>query len=166
MRPAIQLINRLNYTSKFALINVLWLIPIVWLFTVVTGQLGDSNDEVSDEIPVMKEMMEKGLMGNKGLKGGFYRFKDPDDSSSRQTLDFSDFTYRDFSYEKLELAVIAEQKNDFTLLLEGDSKYSQYAWDILSNTFCYAASLVPDVNTSLVAIDDAMKLGYNWARPI
>ena len=112
----------------------------------------------------MKEMMEKGLMGNKGLKGGFYRFKDPDDSSSRQTLDFSDFTYRDFSYEKLELAVIAEQKNDFTLLLEGDSKYSQYAWDILSNTFCYAASLVPDVNTSLVAIDDAMKLGYNWAQ--
>ena len=124
----------------------------------------DVFHEVSDEIPVMQEMMEKGLMGNKGLKGGFYRFKDPDDSSSRQTLDFSDFTYRDFSYEKLELAVIAEQKNDFTLLLEGDSKYSQYAWDILSNTFCYAASLVPDVNTSLVAIDDAMKLGYNWAQ--
>jgi methyl-accepting chemotaxis protein len=50
MRPAIHLMNRLNYTSKFALINVLWLIPIVWLFTVVTGQLGDSIDEVSDEI--------------------------------------------------------------------------------------------------------------------
>ncbi|MDG1713678.1 MAG: 3-hydroxyacyl-CoA dehydrogenase NAD-binding domain-containing protein [Woeseiaceae bacterium] len=124
----------------------------------------DVFHEVSDEIPLMKKMMEKGLMGNKGLKGGFYRFEDPDDSSSKQTLDFQDFTYRAFSYERPELSVVAEQQNDFTLLLEGDSKYSKYAWDILSNTFCYAASLVPDVNTSLVAIDDAMKLGYNWAQ--
>jgi 3-hydroxyacyl-CoA dehydrogenase len=34
----------------------------------------------------------------------------------------------------------------------------------LSHTLCYAASLVPDVADSLVAIDDAMKLGYNWSR--
>ena len=124
----------------------------------------DVFHEVSDEIPLMKQMMSEGLMGNKGLKGGFYRFKDPEDSSSKQTLNFNDITYRDFSFEKPAIAIEAEEKNDFTLLLDGNSKYSEYAWKVLSNTFCYAASLVPDVNESLVAIDDAMKLGYNWAQ--
>ena len=57
----------------------------------------DVFHEVSDEIPLMKRMMNEGLMGNKGLKGGFYRFKDPEDSSSKQTLNFDDFTYRDYS---------------------------------------------------------------------
>jgi 3-hydroxyacyl-CoA dehydrogenase len=124
----------------------------------------DVFHEVSDEIPIMKRMMDEGLKGNKGLKGGFYRFMDPEDSASKQTLNFDDFMYRDFSFEKPAIAIEAEQKNDFTLLLDGNSKYAQYAWEILSNTFCYAASLVPDVNKSLVAIDDAMKLGYNWAQ--
>ena len=124
----------------------------------------DVFHKVSDEIPTMKDMMNKELLGNKSLKGGFYRFKDPEDGASKETLNFSDMTYRAYNYEKPEIAVEAEQKNDFTLLLKNDDKYAKYAWEILSNTLCYAASLVPDVNESLVAIDDAMKLGYNWIQ--
>ena len=73
----------------------------------------DVFHEVSDEIPLMKRMMNEGLMGNKGLKGGFYRFKDPEDSSSKQTLNFDDCTYRDYSFEKPAIAIAAEEKNDF-----------------------------------------------------
>ncbi|MFQ6005560.1 MAG: 3-hydroxyacyl-CoA dehydrogenase family protein [Woeseia sp.] len=50
------------------------------------------------------------------------------------------------------------------MLLDADDVHEQYAWEILSNTLCYAATLVPDVNESLVSIDDAMKLGYNWIQ--
>ena len=49
------------------------------------------------------------------------------------------------------------------LLGQGD-KHGEYAWEVLSNTLCYAAMLVPNVNESLVSIDDAMKLGYNWMQ--
>jgi len=124
----------------------------------------DDFHEVSAEIPLMKRMIEEGHLGNKGNKGGFYRLQDPADGTSKQTLDFDRFSYRDFDRSKPKAAVDAELAGDFTLLLAQDDKYGQYAWEILANTLCYAADLVPDVNDSLVAVDDAMKLGYNWLQ--
>ena len=35
---------------------------------------------------------------------------------------------------------------------------------MVSETLCYAASLVPEVTEDLTKIDDAMKLGYNWIK--
>ena len=119
---------------------------------------------VSAEIPLMKRMIEQGHLGNKGTKGGFYRLKDPADGTSKQTLNIDSFFYRNFDRSKPQVAIDAEQAGDFTLLFESNDKYGQYAWEVLSNTLCYAAALVPNVNESLVAVDDAMKLGYNWLR--
>ena len=124
---------------------------------------GDMFHEVSAEIPVMKRMIDEGHLGNKGTKGGFYRAAENDDST-RQTLDFDSFSYREHDDSKPAVALDAELAGDFTLLLANDDVYGQYAWEILSNTLCYAASLVPDVNESLVSVDDAMKLGYNWRQ--
>ena len=124
----------------------------------------DVFHEVSAEIPLMKRMIEEGHLGNKGTKGGFYRLQDPADGTSKQTLDFDNFSYREFDRNKPQAALDAELAGDFTLLLAEDDQYGNYAWEILSNTLCYAAELVPDVNESLVAVDDAMKLGYNWLQ--
>jgi len=124
----------------------------------------DVFHDVSAEIPVMIRMIEAGYIGNKGDKGGFYLRADLGQGRSRQTLDFDSFTYRDFDQTKPQVAIDAEIRGDFTLLLEQDDKYGDYAWEILASTLCYAAALVPDVNESLVAIDDAMKLGYNWIQ--
>lgn len=124
----------------------------------------DAFHAVSAEIPLMVRMIEEGFTGNKSKKGGFYRFENPDDSTSRQTLNFDRFTYREFDRNKPDVAVEAELAGDFTLLLKRDDLVGQYAWEILSNTLCYAADLIPGVNESLVAIDDAMKLGYNWLQ--
>ena len=124
----------------------------------------DSFHDVSAEIPLMKRMVEEGHLGNKGTKGGFYRLKDRNDGTAKETLDFDSFTYRDFDGDKPQVSIDAELAGDFTLLLEKNDKYGQYAWEILSNTLCYAAELIPDVNESLVAVDDAMKLGYNWLQ--
>jgi 3-hydroxyacyl-CoA dehydrogenase len=126
--------------------------------------LDDPFHAVSAEISVMARMIEQGHTGNKSKQGGFYRFEHPQDSSTRQTLDFDSFRYRDFDRAKPTVALEAELAADFTLMLERDDTVGQYAWEILSSTFCYAASLVPGVNGSLVAIDDAMKLGYNWLQ--
>ena len=131
------------------------------LVTILPGE--DSFHGVGGEIPLMKRMIKEGYLGNK-TKRGFFRLRDPKDATSKQTLDFDTFGYRDFDRDKPQIALDAEQAGDFTLLLDQDDKFGQYAWDILSNTLCYAAALVPDVNESLVAVDDAMKLGYNWLQ--
>jgi len=124
----------------------------------------DMFHQVADEIPVMRRMIDEGLLGNKGGRGGFYRFREPGNSGTRETLDFEAFAYRPYDRNRPEAAVDAEESGDFTRLLDADDRYGRYAWEVLSNTLAYAALLVPDVNESLVAIDDAMKLGYNWAR--
>ena len=125
---------------------------------------GDPFHAVAGEIPLMTRMISAGYVGNKGKKGGFYRLERPGDSSSKQTLDFQRFEYRDFDRSKPELALRAEKSGELSMLLDQDDRYGEYAWDVLSNTLCYAAMLVPDVNESLVSIDDAMKLGYNWIQ--
>ena len=130
------------------------------LVSILPGD--DVFHEVSTEIPVMVKMIGEGHTGNKGTKGGFYR--SVDGSNNRETLDFAGFSYRDFDENKPQVAIEAELAGDFTKLLVNDDKYGQYAWEILSRTLCYAANLVPDVNESLVAVDDAMKLGYNWLQ--
>lgn len=122
----------------------------------------DVFHDVSAEIPVMVKMIRKGHTGNKGTKGGFYRTLHG--SNDRETLDFDSFSYRDFDESKPQVAIDAELAGDFTKLLATNDKYGQYAWEILSRTLCYAAELIPDVNESLVAVDDAMKLGYNWLQ--
>lgn len=124
----------------------------------------DVFHDVSKEIPIMRRMIDEGRIGNKGGKGGFYNYRVSGDNSSKQTLEFTNFTYRDFDRGKPRIAIEAEEKDDFTLMLEGTDKFSIYAWKIISNTLCYAAFLVPKVNESIVSIDDAMKLGYNWTR--
>ncbi|MDX1499399.1 MAG: 3-hydroxyacyl-CoA dehydrogenase/enoyl-CoA hydratase family protein [Woeseiaceae bacterium] len=124
----------------------------------------DPFHAVAAEIPVMQRMIESGRVGNKGKAGGFYRPARPADDEPRQTLDFESFEYRPFEPARPEAAVKAEARGDFTRLLKEDDKYGRYAWEVLAETLSYAASLVPDVNDSLVAIDDAMKLGYNWIQ--
>ena len=124
----------------------------------------DPFHDVGAEIPVMVRMIEAGLIGNKGGKGGFYQPADVASGVSRRTLDFDSFDYREHEPCRPRAAADAELSGDFTLLLEDDSKFGHYAWDILASTLSYAAALVPDVNESLVAVDDAMKLGYNWIQ--
>ena len=121
----------------------------------------DAFHAVAAEIPLMKRMIGDGRIGNKGTAGGFYRRKD---ATTRETLDFDSYEYRGSDNDRPAIAAEAEARGDFTLLLDDDSQYGQYAWRILSDTLCYAALLVPDVNESLVAVDDAMKLGYNWIQ--
>jgi len=125
---------------------------------------GDMFHRVSAEIPVMRRMIDEGLLGNKGGRGGFYRFREPGDSGSRETLDFDAFEYRAYDRGRPGIVAQAEESGDLALLVQAGDRYGRYAWEVLSNTLVYAAGLVPDVNESLVAIDDAMKLGYNWAQ--
>jgi 3-hydroxyacyl-CoA dehydrogenase len=132
------------------------------LVSILPGD--DPFHAVAGEIPVMTRMIASGLLGNKGGRGGFYRAGDPSRNEPRMTLDFESFEYRPWQPAVPACAAAAEAAGDFTLLLESGDRYGRYAWEILADTLCYAARLVPGVNPSLVAIDDAMKLGYNWLQ--
>ncbi|MDA0707011.1 MAG: 3-hydroxyacyl-CoA dehydrogenase/enoyl-CoA hydratase family protein [Proteobacteria bacterium] len=128
---------------------------------VATLPASDPFHAVAGEIPLMTRMIEAGLIGNKGGKGGFYQPADPARGISRKTLDFATFTYRDFAVGGRHAGDSVGGHHAVGGRHAGDDTYS---WEILASTLSYAASLVPEVNESLVAIDDAMKLGYNWLQ--
>ncbi len=110
------------------------------------------------KIPLMTEMIANGQTGNKRGQG-FYR----DTGAGREVLSLESAVYQDAPRLNLALAELAEQQG-VKHLLDDDSLYGRFAWRVLSRTLSYAASLIPEIGDDPVAIDDAMKLGYNWIK--
>ncbi len=117
----------------------------------------DAFHAVAQPLPFMINMIANGQTGNKGGKGFYLQSK----SGEKQVLDFNTCDYQNFARPTIEIAQRAEQQGVKCLI--GDrSEYGEYAWSVLSHTLVYAASLIPEVGNDPAAIDDAMKLGYNW----
>ncbi len=119
---------------------------------------GDAFHAYANEIPLMTTMIENGQTGNKSNQG-FYRQDEQTDQ--RYVLNFQSGDYELYDRLTLPLAEQAQEKG-IRHLLTDDSVYGEFAWKVLSQTLCYAASLIPEVGDDAVGIDDAMKLGYNW----
>ncbi len=108
--------------------------------------------------PLMQTMIAKGQTGNKQGRG-FYR----NGENGREVVDLRSGKYQAAPRLNLDIALKAE-RDGVRHLLDDDGIYGEFAWRVLSRTLSYAASLVPEVGTNPVGIDDAMKLGYNWIK--
>jgi 3-hydroxyacyl-CoA dehydrogenase len=116
----------------------------------------DEFHQYAQPIELMSQMITKGQTGNKGGQG-FYK----DTAQGRQMMDLTSGEYALTQRLQLPLAQKAEAEG-VAALLDDDSVYGQFAWQVLSSTLNYAASLIPEIGPNILPIDDAMKLGYNW----
>ncbi len=116
----------------------------------------DEFHQYAQPIPLMTKMVANGQTGNKGGQG-FYR----DTDAGKQMLNLTDGTYQTTARLQLPLAQQAEAQG-VAVLLDDDSAYGRFAWQVLSSTLNYAAALIPEIGRNILPIDDAMKLGYNW----
>ena len=118
----------------------------------------DAFHKYSSPIEFMTTMIANGQTGNKNEKGFYKQAGD-----ERQVIDLSNGNYG--THERLKTPLLEEaEKNGISVILNDKSPYGLYIWDVVSETLCYAASLVPEVTEDLTKIDDAMKLGYNWIK--
>jgi 3-hydroxyacyl-CoA dehydrogenase len=116
----------------------------------------DAYRDLHKDIPLIGKMIETGLTGRKG-KGGFYRLIREGETKRKEVIDLATGEYR---------AEHKPDKDDYrgslkSLVSRGD-KSGQYAWAVMRDTLSYAASLVPQIADSITAVDEAMRLGYNW----
>jgi len=103
-------------------------------------------------------MLANGQLGRK-TGGGFYKMLKADDGSkSMQVYDLQDRDWR-----ALQPATLDTAHQDVKTLLFAEDAEGVFAWDLMSATFIYAASLVPEISDDIVNIDRAMKWGFNWA---
>lgn len=111
------------------------------------------------DVPLLREMIASGYTGRKG-KGGFYRLNREGGGKVKEAIDLSTGTYR--REEKAQFTELEELSKDLPALLASEGPAGRYAWAVMGKTLAYAARLVPEAADTVVAIDEAMRLGYNW----
>lgn len=148
-------------TGIFGLVDLVGvdLMPLLSKSLTSTLPEGDPYFATVRPMPLVDKMIAEGFTGRKG-KGGFYRLeKGADGTRTKQALDLASGEYRTtISPQRLPSAA----EKDLAALVSLPGKAGTYAWTVLGNVLSYAAMLVGEVADDIVAIDDAMKLGYNW----
>ena len=141
-------------------------------------EAGDSPaalDERSDlKLPdFYQQMLQRKWLGDK-TKGGFYKKAKSREGQEdeRLALDWKTLEYHPRQKPKFAALDMAKNIEDTgarlrTLLgmdgaaQKGD-KAGAFLWSALSDLWTYSANRVPEISDSIVEIDRAMKLGFNW----
>ena len=118
----------------------------------------DEFHEVAKEIPLVKKLIETGYTGRKG-KGGFYRMNKTGATKVMEAINLETGNYS--PSKKIN---VKSDKVDLKGLINRDDKYGEYAWSVISKIIKYASSLVPGITKEFNDIDEAMRLGFNWAK--
>ena len=120
----------------------------------------DAYRDIHRDEPLVQKMIETGYTGRKG-KGGFYRMDKSRGGKIKQAIDLKTGDYRDAV--KAQLASLkASKRGGLRALVEHPDRGGRFAWNMLSQTLAYAASLVPGISDDLFGVDEAMKTGYAW----
>src|SRR5215472_1759567 len=136
---------------------------------VVGNMTRNVKDERSDlRLPhFFQKMLERKWLGDK-TKQGVYKKVKTAEGEDRFGLDWKTLEYR--SRQKAKIPALEMAKNvelvpeRLRMLLNGDprDKATQFYWTTLSELWTYAANRIPEISDSVVEIDRAMRLGFNW----
>jgi len=119
----------------------------------------DAFHQVNTFPPLVQTMIAEGYTGRKG-KGGFYRLNETSGKRVKESINLQTGGYQ--PSEKFALPVMPKTQDELRVFLSGDDALCRFAWQVLSNTLVYSASLIPEIADDIVAVDTAMRLGYNW----
>jgi len=143
---------------------------------VAAGDSAAPLDERGDlKLPdFFKQMLERKWLGDK-TKGGFYKKVKGSTSGEdeRLALDWKTLEYHPRQKPKfpaLDMAKNIEQSSARIRMLLGldggspqkNDRAGAFLWSALSDLWTYSANRIPEISDSVVEIDRAMRLGFNW----
>jgi 3-hydroxyacyl-CoA dehydrogenase len=147
---------------------------------VVSNMTQNVRDERSElQIPAFfGQMLGRKWLGDKA-KGGFYKkVKSGDGATSnkedeRLAIDWKTLEYHPRQKPKFAALDMAKNVEDtgarvrMLLGLDGGApqkadKAGAFLWAALSDLWTYSANRIPEISDSVVEIDRAMRLGFNW----
>jgi len=161
---------------KSATFRTIDLVGLDILGHVVGNMTTNVHDERCDlRLPeFFHQMLQKKWLGDK-TKGGFYkRVKSGEGKDDeRLALDWKTLEYHPRQKPKFPALDMAKNVEDtgarLRMLLGLESSAPQksdragsFLWAALSDLWNYSANRVPEISDSIVEIDRAMKLGFNW----
>jgi 3-hydroxyacyl-CoA dehydrogenase len=135
---------------------------------VVRNAMTNIRDERSDLKlpPFIPEMLNRKWLGDK-TKGGFYKKQKGPEGEQRFALDWKTLEYRPVQKAKFASLEMAKNVDDTKerlamLLAPSKDKANLFLWAVLSDLWTYSANRIGEIADSVVEIDRAMKLGFNW----
>ena len=126
----------------------------------------DEDRDVFQVPPVIEQMLEKKLLGDK-TKGGFYK-KSSDAEGKRVILELDLRTFEYKPQEKTKFSSLDAAKGIEDLpkriktLVWGEDKVGEFLWKTSSRISRYAANRIPEIADTIVEIDNALKWGFGW----
>jgi 3-hydroxyacyl-CoA dehydrogenase len=161
---------------KSATFRTIDLVGLDILGHVVSNMTQNVHDERSElRLPdFYQKMLERKWLGDK-TKGGFYKKLKGGEGKEdeRMAIDWKTLEYH--PRQKPKFASIDMGKNveetgarvRMLLGMEGGAsgkgdKAGAFLWQALSDLWTYCANRVPEISDSIVEIDRAMKMGFNW----
>jgi 3-hydroxyacyl-CoA dehydrogenase len=149
-------------TGIFGLLDLvgLDLIPHILKSMKLALTKEDAFHQVSQLPELVQNMIDNGYTGRKG-KGGFYRLNQVEGVRIKESINLGTGEYNLSEKANLE-SVLKAKKGGLQALLSCPDLAAFYAWRVLAKTLSYAASLIPEISNDIVAIDTAMRDGYNW----
>jgi 3-hydroxyacyl-CoA dehydrogenase len=161
---------------KSATFRTIDLVGLDILGHVVGNMTANVRDERSElRLPdFFTQMLQKNWLGDK-TKGGFYKKVRGGEGKEdeRLAIDWKTLEYHPRQKAKFPALDMAKNVDDtgqrlrMLLGLDGGGPQKSdnagtFLWAALSDLWTYAANRVPEISDSIVEIDCAMKLGFNW----
>jgi len=148
-------------TGIFGLMDLVGidLMPLVGKSLYDAVPSDDAYRGLYSEPELILKMIAEGSIGRKG-KGGFYRLNKESGKPVKEVIDLATGAYS-AATRLIPDSVRAAKNSPRALFNHGDAS-SAFAWQVMSATLCYSADLIPEIADTVLAADDAMKLGYAW----
>ena len=127
----------------------------------------DDEQRETFRVPeIIREMIRRGWLGEKSGQGFYKRVKNPGGESTILELNLKTLEYepqQKVRYPSLGAARgIDDPAQRMLVVLDGDDRASQLGRETTADSLIYAAVRAPEIADSIVAVDEAMRWGFNF----
>lgn len=126
---------------------------------------GDAIQSLAPNPDFVPAMVERGWLDNK-TGHGFYKRVRTERGREFHEIDPATLEYQPQERLKApslqQLRQIEDVRKRLQTLVFAEDRAGQFAWRVLSQSLCYAASLIPEIADDVVTVDHAMKWGFRW----
>ncbi len=127
---------------------------------------GDEQREIFRIPEVVREMIRRGWLGEKSGQGFYKRIKSPTGDSTILELNLKTLEYE--PQQKMRFPSLGAARNiddpaqRMLTILAADDRAGQLARETTADSLIYAANRTPEIADSIVAVDEAIRWGFNF----
>ena len=125
----------------------------------------DESRDMFAPAPFLQKMLENKWLGNKTKQGYYKKTKDAKGKTVKLMLDIDTMEYVPAGKPKFDSIAAAKKKENIResmkTVFNGEDKAGDYVREYLCKNFIYSANRVGEICDNIMAIDNAMKWGYN-----